>query len=150
MFKPTKATTVGDYLKAVPKERKASIEYLHKFIQSAAPKLKPHFAYNMLGYGSFLYRNYKHETISWPLVALANQKNYISLYVCAFSGKQYLAEKYKTELGKVSVGKSCIRFKKLEDLKLPVLKDLIRQAAKNPGLMGLETGKTIKTAKKKS
>ena len=115
MFKAVKATTVKEYLASVPKERKEAVLFLHQFIQKEAPRLKSHFAYNMLGYGSFPYRNYKNEAIEWPVVALANQKNYISLYVCSIESGQYVAEKYKKELGKVSVGKSCIRFKKLGD-----------------------------------
>jgi len=136
MFKPTKATNVKEYIAAVPKEHKALIEYIHKFIQKAAPKLKAHFAYNMLGYGSFPYKNHRKELVNWSVIALANQKNYVSLYVCAVENGQYIAEKNKKELGKVSVGKSCIRFKKIEDLNLPVLKKVIQMAAKNPGLIG--------------
>jgi len=136
MFKLTKAKTLKEYLVAVPKERKEAMLFLHDFIKKAAPKLKPHFAYNMLGYGSFLYKNYKKEKILWPIVALANQKNYVSVYVCAIVDGQYIAEKYKKELGKVSVGKSCIRFKKLEDVNLSVLKKVIKEAAKKPGLIG--------------
>ncbi len=134
MFKQVKPTSVAEYLSAVPEGRAKDIHFLHSFIQKAAPKLKPHFAYNMLGYGSFPYLNYKKEMIEWPIVALANQKNYISVYVCALDGKQYVAEKYKKDLGKVSVGKSCIRFKKVEDVNLPVLKNVLQVAAKKPGL----------------
>ncbi len=136
MFKKTAATSVNEYLSQIPKERKELISYLHNFIQKAAPSLKPHFAYNMLGYGSFKYKNYKSEVIDWPTVALANQKNYVSVYVCAVDNGEYLAEKHKERLGKVSVGKSCIRFKKLEDVNLDVLKQVILEAEKYPGLVG--------------
>ena len=136
MFKPVKATTVEEYLDMLPPERREVIEYLHTFIQKVAPSLKPHFAYNMLGYGSFKTRNYKKEPIEWPTISLASQKNYISLYVCAVQNGQYVAEKHKAELGKVSVGKSCIRFKKLEDLDLKGLEKVIKIAEKSPGLMG--------------
>ncbi len=139
MFKPVKAKTVAEYLNAVPKERKEAIEFLHAFIQKSVPKLKPHFAYNMLGYGSFPYKNYKKELISWPVVALANQKNYISIYVCAVDKGKYIAEKFKKELGKVSVGKSCIRFKKLEDVNLVALKQVLKLAVKFPGLFSEKT-----------
>jgi hypothetical protein len=135
MFKATKANSVASYLGQVPKERKDLVVFMHEFIQKAAPKLKPHFAYNMLGYGSFPYLNYKKEKILWPVIALANQKNYISLYVCAVDKGEYIAEKHKKELGKVSVGKSCIRFKKLEDVNLPMLKKVLQLAAKSPGLI---------------
>ncbi len=137
MFKNTKAKTVAEYLAAVPKDRKELVLFLHNFIQKSVPKLKSHFAYNMLGYGSFPYRNYKNEQITWPTVALANQKNYVSIYVCSVENGKYIAEKYKKELGKVSVGKSCIRFKKIEDVNLPALKKILQYASKSPGLAGV-------------
>ncbi len=134
MFAKVKANSIESYLASVPEERMALITFLHEFIQKTVPSLKPHFAYNMLGYGSFPYLNYKKEQIEWPVISLANQKNYVSVYVCALDEGKYLAEKYAAELGKVSVGKSCIRFKKLEEVHLPTLKKVLELAAKKPGL----------------
>lgn len=134
MFKAVKATNIKEYIDNLPKDRKEVVLFLDGFIKKTAPELKPHFAYNMLGYGSFKYKNYKKEEIYWPTISLANQKNYISLYICAVDGNEYVAEKYKAKLGRVSVGKSCIRFKKVEDLNLEELEKIIRIAAKNPGL----------------
>lgn len=133
MFKKTKATTVKEYLSALPEDRRAAVDALHALIQKTVPTLKPHFAYNMIGYGSFPYLNYKKERIDWPVVALANQKQHISLYVCAVVDGKYLAEKHKKELGKVSVGKSCIRFRRPEELNLDTLKKVLKAAEKNPG-----------------
>lgn len=141
MFKAVKAKTVEEYLAAIPDDRKELVKFLHAFIQKAASSLKPHFAYNMLGYGSFKYLNYKKETVDWPIVGLANQKNYISIYVCSVDNGEYIAEKYKTELGTVSVGKSCIRFKKLEDLNLPTFKKVLQLATQKPGLIGVGASK---------
>jgi uncharacterized protein YdhG (YjbR/CyaY superfamily) len=135
MFKPVNATSIKEYMDALPEDRKEIITALDALIKKEAPTLKPHFAYNMLGYGSFKYKNYKKETIDWPTVALASQKNYISLYVCAVEDGKYIAEENKAKLGKVSVGKSCIRFKKLEDLNLDELKKVIKKAEKSPGLV---------------
>ena len=135
MFKPTDAKTVAGYIASVPVEHKELITYLHDFIQKAAPTLKPHFATNMLGYGTFTYLNNKKEPLPWPVIALANHKNYISIYVCAVMDGQYVAETFAKELGKASVGKSCIRFNKLEDVDLPTLKKVIQLAAKKPGLV---------------
>jgi uncharacterized protein YdhG (YjbR/CyaY superfamily) len=134
MFKAIKPTTIEEYIEAVPLERKEAILFLHDFIQKTVPTLKPYMAYNMLGYGEFPYANYKKEAITWPIIALANQKNYISVYVCALDKGVYLAEKYKDNLGKVSVGKSCIRFKKIDDVNLETLKTVLVMASRNPGL----------------
>ena len=77
---------------------------------------------------------YKKETIQWPIVAVANRKNYVSIYVCAVQNGEYVAEKMQQALGKVSVGKSCIRVKKLADINLDALKEVLLLAAKYPGL----------------
>lgn len=134
MFKRTKAQSVSSYIAGVPKERKESIVFLHKFIQKASPKFRPYFAYNMLGYGKFKHRNHKNDIIDWPIIALASQKNYFSIYVCAVENGKYIAEESKAKLGKVSVGKSCVRFKKLADVNLPELKKVLKKAARSPGL----------------
>ncbi len=134
MFKPVKATSVETYIASLPQERKDAIVFLHDFMQKTVPSLRPHFSTNMLGYGSFPYVNYKKETVDWPVVALANQKNYMSLYICSIIDGEYVAEQYKEQLGNVSVGKSCIRFKRLEDLSLDGLATVLRLAAAAPGL----------------
>lgn len=135
MFKPTKATSVKEYIYTIENNlRKNDILFLHNFIQKISKNLKSHFSYNMIGYGSFKYKNYKKEIINWPLIALASQKNYISIYICALEDGEYIAEKYKNDLGKVSTGKSCIRFKNIKDINLETLKILILKAVRNPGL----------------
>lgn len=137
MFKPVQAKSVSEYIGALELERKSQILFLDDLIKKTTPALKPHFAYNMLGYGSFKYLNYKKQEIDWPVIALASQKNYISVYVCALEGKEYIAEKYKDKLGKVSVGKSCIRFKDVKNLNIEELIKVIRKAAENPGIAQL-------------
>jgi uncharacterized protein YdhG (YjbR/CyaY superfamily) len=134
MFKPVGAKTTDEYIALLNDERREAIEFLVNFIQKTAPSLKLHFAYNMLGFGKFKYTNYKKQELDWPTVALASQKNHMSLYVCSVEDGVYIAEKFKNDLGKVNVGKSCIRFKKLDDLNLDTLKEVIKAAEKNPGL----------------
>ena len=135
MFKPVGATTVDEYIALLPEVRKDAILAIDALIQETVPGLRRHFAYNMLGYGTFPYTNYKKELIDWPIIAVASQKNYISIYVCALEDGQYIAERYKSELGKVSVGKSCIRFRKLEDVNLETLRKVLKIAATKPGII---------------
>jgi len=137
MFKPVNAKTVKEYFSMLPKERREALNFFHKFIIKTVPKLKPNFIYNMPGYGSFKYTNHKKQTLNWPVISLASQKNYISLYVCAVDKGEYIAEKHKKDLGKVSVGRSCIRFKKIEDVNLKTLEKVLKLAAKSPGLVGV-------------
>lgn len=137
MFKKVKAKSIKEYMATLTEDRKAPIKFLHAFIQKASPKLKSNFVYNMPGFGVFKYKNNKKEVLNWPVISLASQKNYISIYVCSVDHGEYIAEKYKKELGKVSVGRSCIRFKKISDLNLKTLEKVIKLAAKSPGLVGI-------------
>jgi hypothetical protein len=68
----------------------------------------------------------------WCHVALANRAQYISLYVTASNEGGYLAESYKPKLPKTSIGKSCIRIRKLADVDLDVLRSLLTEAHANP------------------
>lgn len=135
MFKPVGANTVDEYIAMLTDERKEMILAIDRLIRETVPGLQRHFVYNMIGYGTFPYKNYKKEIIDWPIIALASQKNYISVYVCALEDGEYAAEKYKSELGKVSVGKSCIRFKRLDDLNMVTLRKVLEIAAKHPGII---------------
>lgn len=53
----------------------------------------------------------------------------MSVYVSAVEDGRYLAEEAAGRLGRVSVGRSCIRLKRLEDVDLDVLADVVRRAA---------------------
>jgi hypothetical protein len=83
----------------------------------------------MLGYGLMPYRPKSAKTTSmWPLIALAAQKRHLSLYVCAVVDGEYLAESRAEQLGKVSCGKSCIRFTSLDQVDTEALSALVRDA----------------------
>ncbi len=136
MFAKNEAKSVEEYLVMVPEDRRKDIDFLHDLIQKTVPGLKPYFASNMIGYGSFYYLDSKKQKRDWPIIALANQKNYISIYVCALVEDKAALEKYKKELGKNSKGISCIRFKKIEEINPETLKIVLKLAEKNPGVAG--------------
>ena len=124
-------STPDEYLASVPESRRVDVTALHKAIQNAAPGLKPSIQFGMLGYGTYHYKYASGREGEAAVVALASQKNHISLYLgCAADGDGYLAEKNRERLGNVSVGRSCIRFKKLEDLNLKVAMELVKEAAR--------------------
>ena len=68
----------------------------------------------------------------WPILALASRKAAISLYACAAVDGRYVAEDFRDRLPKADIGKSCVRIKKLEDVDLDVLDELVRRAAQGP------------------
>lgn len=136
MFAKNEANSVEEYLLLVPEERKKEIDFLHDFIQKAVPKLKAHYASNMIGYGTFYYLDSKKQKKEWPIISLANQKNYISIYVCTIIEDKAAIEKYKKDFGKLSKGVTCIRFKTIEEINLDTLKQVLKLAEKNPGVAG--------------
>jgi Domain of unknown function (DU1801) len=123
-------STPEQYLASLPEPRRTALTVIHKAIRSAAPGLKPSIQSGMLGYGSYHYKYASGREGEAAVVGLASQKNHISLYLgCAGDEEGYLAETNKDRLGRVSVGRSCVRFKKLEDLNLKVAMELVKQAA---------------------
>ena len=83
----------------------------------------------MLGYGLMPYRpRSAREATTVPLISLAAQKRHLSMYVFAVVDGEYLAESRAERLGKVSCGKSCIRFTSLDKVDAGELSTLIRDA----------------------
>lgn len=124
------ARSPHEYIAKLEEPRRSEIEQLHQLIRKSAPTLEPTMAYGMIGYGEYHYKYASGREGDGVLVALASQKNYISLYVTCAKDGQYLAESYKLKLPNASIGKSCIRFRKLSDIDQNVLKELLKEAEK--------------------
>jgi hypothetical protein len=111
--------------------REDELRQMDAIIREHAPALTPGLSGGMgsmpmLGYGEQPYQNKSmKEPGVWPVVALAAQKRYLSLYVCAVIDGEYVAERYASELGSVSCGKSCIRFPKVDKINLETLKKIL-------------------------
>lgn len=119
---------VQQFIQAMPDGRRQVIEQLHQLIVETLPNQDVKLWGKILGYGDYHYKYKSGREGDWFPVGLANGAQYMSLYICAVKDGQYLAEANKEKLGKVSVGKSCIRFKKLEDLNLDVVRQLVKDA----------------------
>ncbi len=132
MFKKTTAKTPGEYIAGLEEPRKGQIKKLHELIVATVPKLKPFIIVGMIGYGTYHYKYASGREGDWAIISLASQKNYISLYVCGVKNGKYIAEGYKDKLPKANIGKSCIRFKKVEDIDLNIIKTILREAEKAP------------------
>ena len=113
--------------------REEELRRVDELVMAGAPgidrQLVPVGSSTMLGYGLMPYRPKSAKTTTmWPLIALAAQKRHLSLYVCAVVDGEYLAESRAAQLGKVSCGKSCIRFTSLDTVDAEVLGTLVRDA----------------------
>jgi len=133
MYGSSAATTPEAYIEALDEPRRTDVRTLHDLIRAAAPELVPTMEFGMPGYGKYHYRYASGREGDWVLVGLASNKNYISLYVTATNGDgTYLAESYRLRLPNASIGKSCVRFRRVSDVDTAVLAELVREAAANP------------------
>ncbi len=128
MFKKTEHTTPQAYINSLDEPRGSQIAQLHALIRKYAPSLTPYMYGNIIGYGKEPYKTKSGLEGDWFILGLASQKSYISVYSCTTKDGHYLAESYKNQLPNANIGKSCIRFKKIEDIDLTVLEKLIKEA----------------------
>ncbi len=123
---------VEAYLKKVDKGRQEDVRAIFDFIRDCVPNEEPFVIKGIIGFGMFHYKGKsKGCEGDWMKVGMACNKASLSVYSCAV-GKdgQMLPEKYADQLGKVDVGRSCIRFKKWEDVNKPVLRRLLKESMK--------------------
>jgi Domain of unknown function (DU1801) len=121
---------VEEHIDSLPDDRRELVRTVHETVRAAAPELETKmWSGKFIGYGTYHYRYASGREGDWFPIGLANNKQYVSLYLCACDDDGYLAEQNAARLGNVSVGKSCIRFKRLEDLDLDVVSELCGRAA---------------------
>ena len=129
------STKISDYLDSLPGDSRTEMVELDKLISKAIPdaekvmwegKFWGGSQQRIIGYGDY---QYKGRTTSgeWFKIGLALQKNYITVTVIALMGDQSIAEKYKSELGKVKIGKSTISFAKLADVNVDKLIEVVKK-----------------------
>jgi uncharacterized protein YdhG (YjbR/CyaY superfamily) len=131
----SKATTVDEYLSEVPADKQESINKLRKIILKNLPKgFKEVMSYGMIGfcvphsiYPAGYHCNPKEPL---PFAMLASQKNSVNFYHMGIYMEPKLLtwftdEYAKTGLGKLDMGKSCMRFKKPENIPYKLIGDLM-------------------------
>lgn len=130
----SKALTPDAYIDEIPDERKAAIKKLRGVIKKNLPKgFKECMTYGMIGYvvPHSLYPAGYHCDPKQPLpfISLASQKNYISVYHMGIyaendMGKWFAKEYEKLNIGKLDMGKCCIRLKKIENIPYKLIGEL--------------------------
>jgi hypothetical protein len=82
----------------------------------------------IIGYGRYRYRGRSGAEGEWFIVGLAAQKNNLSVYVSAAEDGKSLAKTYAERLGKVKAGSGAVTFRRLSDVNLEVLVELVGRA----------------------
>lgn len=137
----SKATTVESYLKEIPADRKEAVSKLRQVILKNLPKgFSEEMNYGMIGYvvPHTIYPAGYHcdPKAPLPFLCLASQKNAITLYHMGIYADPKLFDWFtkayaKAVPGKLDMGKSCIRFKKPENIPYPLIGELITKMTVN-------------------
>ena len=122
----SKATTPEQYIKELPSDRKEAITQLRNTVLKNLPKgFKETMSYGMLGYvvPHEIYPGGYHcnPKLPLPFANIASQKNFIAFYHMGIYAdpkllKWFVDEYAKAGVGKLDMGKSCVRFKKPENI----------------------------------
>ncbi|MEO7767501.1 MAG: DUF1801 domain-containing protein [Ferruginibacter sp.] len=130
----SKALSVEQYLQELPAERQEAMSNLRKEILKNLPKgFKEEMSYGMIGYvvPHSLYPKGYHCTPELPLpfMNIASQKNFIAVYnMCVYADKNlldwFVKEYAKSTSARLDMGKSCVRFKKMETIPYKLIGEL--------------------------
>ncbi|REH56571.1 uncharacterized protein DUF1801 [Tenacibaculum gallaicum] len=128
------ASTVEEYISQLPKERQEVVKKLQTIIRENLPKgFEEGINYNMIGYyvphSKYAEGYHCNPKLPLPFMNLASQKNSINLYHSGIYVKKelhdwFVSEYPKHSKRKLDMGKSCIRFKKLDDIPYELITEL--------------------------
>lgn len=131
------ATSPENYISQVPEERQATLQKLRKVISDNLPKgFEEGMIYKMIGYyvPHSVYPDGYHCDPKTPLpfMSFASQKNSVNLYHSGIYAKKelhdwFVSEYPKHSKRKLDMGKSCIRFKHLDDIPFDLIKELTKK-----------------------
>lgn len=150
----SKAKTVDEYIASLPEDRRAAIQAVRKVIRKNLDKgYEEGMQYGMIGYyvPHKVYPPGYHCDPSQPLpfAGLASQKSHMAVYLmCIGSPEQedWFRKEWAKTGKKLDMGKSCIRFKKIEDLALDVIGHAISRVPAKKCIANYES--VIKTSGK--
>jgi hypothetical protein len=130
----SKELTVEAYINSLPEERKLPMMNLRNILLKSIPKgFKEEMSYGMIGYvvPHSLYPKGYHcsPELPLPFLSVASQKNFIAIYHMGMYEKPELLNWFTNEYaqrvkGKLDMGKSCIRFKKPENIPFDLIGEL--------------------------
>jgi len=129
------ATSVEEYLGELPEDRRAVVTALRRLVRKHLPKgFRETVSFGMIAYGVPLER-YPDTYNGQPLcnVAIAAQKNYYSLYLMGVyqdaAKEAALKDAFKATGKKLDMGKSCLRFRSLDDLPMEAIGRVIAETS---------------------
>jgi hypothetical protein len=126
------AADPSPYLDTLDEPRRSDVARLHELVHATLPELEVHATDQRLGYGPFHYRYATGREGDDFHVSIVSRKTGVSLYVLSTTGDRYVPELFADRLPKASVGKSCVRMKRIDDVDAGVLAELLKKAGEHP------------------
>ena len=121
--------SVVEFLHKVPDERKREDSFaVLKLMEEITGHEAKMWGPSIVGFGQYHYKYASGREGDMPLTGFSPRKQALTLYITS-GFDQY--EELLASLGKHSTGKSCLYVKRLADLNLPVLKELVQQSVKH-------------------
>ena len=127
--------TPDDYISQLSEERKLAITKLRKVILANLPEgFYETISYGMIGYvvPHTIYPDGYHcnPKLPLPFISIASQKNFVALYHMGMYADNNLMEWFtsaypKHSNAKLDMGKSCMRFKKMEEIPYELIGELV-------------------------
>lgn len=117
-------------LQKLDKLLKGSAPGLDRYFHRGTPPGEPGMRFKMIGYGKFHYLARSGKSVEWPIVGVALQRNYISVYLSVAKDGVPLVQSYSGKLGELRSGSNNFSFEKYEDLAAPVVSSLFAEAEK--------------------
>ena len=155
----SKAATVEEYLAELPEDRREAISAVRNVIMKNLPKgYEEGMQYGMIGYyvPHSIYPPGYHCDPKQPLpfAHIASQKNHMAVYLmCIYGDKDEekgFVEEYKKTGKRLDMGKSCVRFRKLENLPLELIGKAVKRTPVKKFIAGYEAAiSEMKSRKKK-
>jgi hypothetical protein len=122
--------TPEEYIDSLEEPRRSEVRSVYDLITDAVPDLEPHVESGGIGFGWYHYKYNSGREGDSPVIGLASRKRYISVYVMGVEGDDFVVELYKDRLPKADIGKSCARFKKVEDVDRATFTEMIKRGAR--------------------
>ena len=124
------AGTVDEYLASLPEDRRPAIETVREVVLENLPEgFEEQMQYGMISWVVPLARYPDTNGQALAVASLANQKRYMSLYLQGVYGDQgsqdWLRELWAGTGLRLDMGKSCLRFRSLDDLALDVVGEAV-------------------------
>ena len=153
-----KPTTVTQYLASLDPDRKKAIQAVREVLKANLdPKVKEGIQYGMIGYfiPHSVYPDGYHCSPDQPLpfIGMASQKNHMAVYLFCIYGDRAEAARFEKQWAKsgkkLDMGKSCVRFKKIEDVCLTSIGAAVKRMTAARFIKHYEANVVSATARKK-